>query len=86
MFRSRSQAVSKSSSWQCFAAMATIFIMLTGVSPAISQQVNTSNLTFADHVAPIIYDNCVECHRPGSIAPMSLVDYATVRALSLIHI
>ena len=80
MFRSRSQAVSKSSWWQCFAAMATIFIMLTGASPAISQQVSTSNLTFADHVAPIIYDNCVECHRPGSIAPMSLIDYATVRA------
>ena len=36
--------------------------------------------TFAEHVAPIIYDNCVECHRPGSIAPMTLIDYETVRA------
>ena len=35
--------------------------------------------TFSDHVAPIIYNNCVECHRPGSIAPMSLIGYQAVR-------
>jgi hypothetical protein len=53
--------------------------MLTASSVS-GQQANSATVTFADHVAPIIYNKCVECHRPGSIAPMSLIDYATVRA------
>ena len=35
--------------------------------------------TFSKDVAPILYDNCVTCHRPGRIAPMSLVSYGEVR-------
>jgi hypothetical protein len=35
--------------------------------------------TFTRDVAPIFYKNCVSCHRPGEIAPMSLVDYKTTR-------
>ena len=32
--------------------------------------------TWADNIAPIIYRNCVECHRPGGVAPFSLLSYA----------
>jgi mono/diheme cytochrome c family protein len=35
--------------------------------------------TFTKDVAPIFYKNCVSCHRPGEIAPMSLVDYQSAR-------
>jgi hypothetical protein len=35
--------------------------------------------TFAKDVAPILYANCVGCHRPGEIAPMSLLTYAEAR-------
>jgi hypothetical protein len=35
--------------------------------------------TFTRDVAPILYKNCVTCHRAGEIAPMSLVTYAEVR-------
>jgi len=35
--------------------------------------------TFADHIAPILYESCVTCHRPGQIAPMSLINYQEVR-------
>ena len=28
--------------------------------------------TFTKDVEPILFDNCVTCHRPGNIAPMSL--------------
>ena len=31
--------------------------------------------TFTRDVAPILYKNCVSCHRPGEIAPMSLLTY-----------
>src|SRR6266542_6723434 len=35
--------------------------------------------TFTKDVAPIFYKHCVECHRPNDIAPMSLLDYESVR-------
>ena len=35
--------------------------------------------TFNKDVAPILYKNCVGCHRPGEIAPMSLLTYQDAR-------
>jgi hypothetical protein len=35
--------------------------------------------TFAKDVAPILFDRCAGCHRPGEIAPMSLLSYDQVR-------
>jgi hypothetical protein len=35
--------------------------------------------TFTRDVAPILYANCATCHRPGEIAPMSLISYQEVR-------
>ncbi len=41
----------------------------------------TSNeiATFSRDVAPIIFNNCAECHRPGEAAPMSLLTYKDAR-------
>ena len=38
--------------------------------------------TFTRDVAPILYENCVTCHRPGNIAPMALLEYADARPWS----
>src|SRR5688572_5773575 len=38
-----------------------------------------TDLTYARDVAPILQENCVRCHRPGSVAPMSLETYQDVR-------
>ncbi len=38
-----------------------------------------ASLTFTKDIAPILYKNCVGCHRPGEIAPMSLMTYKEVR-------
>jgi Copper type II ascorbate-dependent monooxygenase, C-terminal domain len=35
--------------------------------------------TFSKEVAPVLYKNCVTCHRPGAMAPMPLLTYAQVR-------
>ena len=35
--------------------------------------------TFAKDVAPILYAKCVSCHRPGEVAPMSLLKYTDAR-------
>jgi hypothetical protein len=31
--------------------------------------------TWAADIAPLLYRNCVECHRPGQVAPFSLLGY-----------
>ena len=35
--------------------------------------------TFNQDVAPIVFNNCVTCHRPNQVAPMSLMSYKEVR-------
>ena len=35
--------------------------------------------TFTKDVAPILFKNCTSCHRPGEIAPMSLLTYEDAR-------
>jgi mono/diheme cytochrome c family protein len=36
-------------------------------------------VTFNKDVAPILYNNCASCHRPGEVAPFSLLDYKSAR-------
>ncbi len=31
--------------------------------------------TYAKDIAPILFQNCAECHRPGEVAPFSLLSY-----------
>lgn len=38
-----------------------------------------AGVTFSKDVAPIFYHNCIQCHRPGEIAPMSLMTYKESR-------
>jgi len=48
--------------------------------PALSERSESKGVpTFTKDVAPILYKNCVSCHRPGEIAPMSLLTYADAR-------
>ena len=35
--------------------------------------------TFAKDVAPILFEKCATCHRPGEVAPMSLLSYEDAR-------
>ena len=38
-----------------------------------------AQVTFDKDVAPILYQNCVVCHHPNDIAPMSLMTYKDAR-------
>jgi hypothetical protein len=51
-----------------------IFMVLAAAGTQAPQPV-----TFAKDVAPILQKNCQVCHRPGAIAPMSLLTYEDVR-------
>ncbi len=37
-----------------------------------------ATVTYTSHIAKILNDRCVECHRPGEIAPFSLTEYDEV--------
>lgn len=41
-----------------------------------------SKVNYAEHVAPILNAHCVECHRPGEVAPFSLIGYDNARKWS----
>lgn len=45
-------------------------------------------VTFAAHIAPIVWENCMPCHRPGSAGPFSLISYRDVakRAKMVAHV
>ena len=54
-----------------------IAVILSTLS--IAADLNTKAPTFAKDVAPILQEKCQACHRPGSMAPMSLVTYEETR-------
>jgi hypothetical protein len=45
----------------------------------VSRPARSAAPTFSKDVTPILYKNCVTCHRPGEVAPMSLLTYEDVR-------
>src|SRR6476659_3316157 len=50
-------------------------LLLAVAAPAAAQ----SAVTFTKDVAPILQKSCQSCHRPGQMAPMSLMTYQDVR-------
>lgn len=41
----------------------------------ISRVPASGDITYTQHIAPIIYDHCLECHRPKQLAPFSMASY-----------
>jgi hypothetical protein len=52
-------------------------IMTLAVAGAAAAQ--SAAPTYTKDVAPILYKNCTSCHRPGEIAPMSLLTFKDAR-------
>ena len=51
-------------------------VTLSGQAPG---RTAPSAVTFAKDIAPILQKSCQSCHRPGQMAPMSLLTYQDVR-------
>ncbi len=49
-------------------------LIVSGVFTAKAQAADAP-VTFTHDIAPVIYANCVSCHRPGEVAPFSLITY-----------
>lgn len=62
---------------------AAVLSMLAAMASAqLGAQATTApatGATFSKDVAPIFYKNCTNCHRPGEIAPMSLLTFKDAR-------
>ena len=66
----------------------TVLCLTTGLIVAVvflfqlstnASDKSPSSVTFTRDVAAILNNNCAICHRPGEIAPMSLLNYKEVR-------
>jgi mono/diheme cytochrome c family protein len=62
-------------------ATALFAAALVGAAPVAraDDAPSASAPTWSEHVAPIVFDNCVGCHRPGEIGPFSLLSYRDAR-------
>ena len=55
-----------------------VMAMTAGVTMTAQRAAGTTP-TFNKDVASIIFNNCVSCHRPDQVAPMSLMSYQEIR-------
>jgi hypothetical protein len=66
--------------------MKRLFIILLAILAATAASAVKKNeaagVTFTKDVAPIIFNKCANCHRPGEVAPMTLTSYKEVRPWS----
>lgn len=46
---------------------------------AATLQPSAPRVTFTETIAPILYEHCISCHRPGEAAPFSLITYEDAR-------
>ncbi|WP_165228934.1 redoxin domain-containing protein [Aquisphaera insulae] len=47
--------------------------------PAAGPAGTPEHVTFTEHVAPIVFNHCASCHRPGEAAPFPLLNYRDVK-------
>src|SRR5579864_8232333 len=60
-----------------FAAAGMLVVAVSSVAPVRTAPAAVP--TFSKDVAPIIFNKCASCHRPGEVAPMTLLSYEDVR-------
>ena len=58
------------------AAVCSMILLVAGIG---TQTLSSATPTYSKDVAPILYKHCTVCHRPGDIAPMSLLSYEDTR-------
>lgn len=64
-----------------FCMRTTLLLLIILLAPSLSVPLlaaEKSNLTYSKDIAPIIFQNCTSCHRPGEAAPFPLLSFADV--------
>jgi mono/diheme cytochrome c family protein len=74
--------VHRRSSWKqlvrLLLVLSAVWIVVAAVAAA-AQTASDRPVTFTKDIAPMLQRSCQQCHRPDSIAPMSLLTYQQVR-------
>ena len=56
-----------------------LFILIIAVTVMSTAALAQEQVTFTKNVAPILQEHCQVCHRPDTVAPMSLLTYEQAR-------
>ena len=59
--------------------VAALAVVLLAPAAAAGQASGSDDVTFTRDIVPILQRSCQSCHRPNSLAPMSLITYDEVR-------
>ena len=59
--------------------LVVVLVSLMAAPVVAGAQQDASDVTFSRDIAPILQRSCQDCHRTGSIAPMSLLTYEEAR-------
>jgi hypothetical protein len=59
-----------------------MLLVIGAAAALLAHRQEAAAVTFTKDVAPIIFNKCANCHRPGEVAPMPLTSYAEVRPWS----
>lgn len=67
--------------WVLLSGLGVAGILTAGMTMGGAPE-KTEGLTFAGKIAPIVYEKCTPCHRPGQVAPFSLMSYEDAKRRS----
>ena len=56
-----------------------VLVIMLAMPIEVFSQAGAHGVTFSEDIAPILQRSCQNCHRPNSVAPMSLLTYEDVR-------
>ena len=62
-----------------YSLVGCLFLLGLSLATGLSSASDKASVSFSKDVAPIINKNCANCHRPGEVAPMSLLTFKEVR-------
>src|ERR1700691_5970622 len=60
-------------------SVSAVAIAVSGLTVSGNSRATANATTFSKDVAPILFNKCAGCHRPGEPAPMSLLTYKDAR-------
>lgn len=60
-------------------AVVSAIVLLVMAAKSSNATSKGAEVTFTRDVAPILFESCARCHRPGDIAPFSVLEYKDVR-------
>jgi hypothetical protein len=55
-----------------------LLLAIVGLLAPAFAEAQVGQVTFAEHIAPLVYTHCATCHHPGDVAPFPLMSYQDV--------